>query len=213
MGQFGVPCIGPGSFNEPNGVGVDSRGHVFVADSLNDRIQEFDSGDRFVAEWGGAEPGSYGPRDIAVGADDTLYVLDQRRARVVKRSPDGTVSAFGRSGPAMAGSTIRVVADPMNQRIVVFDTDGRFLRSSPMPEWGAPFEYPDGLVVVDGESILASSPSTNEVLVFALDGRRTGSLRPSTPEGQQGPSAMAPRPGGGIFVVDFPDNRVSRMAP
>ena len=176
------PGSGQGELNEPNGVGVDSRGHVFVADSLNDQVVEFGPDDEYIATWRGPDAGFYGPRDVAVGADDSLYILDQGHARVVKRSPGWTTSAFGSFGSGdgqvndptgvatVAG--LVVVADPMDHRIVVFDADGQFRRAIAVPEWGKPFEYPDVLVAADGQSILASSPSTNEVLVFGLDGRR-----------------------------------------
>ena len=94
LAEFGSRGDGPGQFNEPNGVAVDLRGHVFVTDTLHHRVQEFDPTGAFVAEWAGAEPGFYGPRDVEVGPDDTLYVLDQGRARVVKRTASGEVSSY-----------------------------------------------------------------------------------------------------------------------
>ena len=39
LGSFGVPGIGDGQFTFPTSVAVDSRGHVYVADTFNDRVQ------------------------------------------------------------------------------------------------------------------------------------------------------------------------------
>ena len=36
-------------------------------------------------------PGFYGPRRIAIGTDESVYVVDQGRTRIVKFSPDGQV--------------------------------------------------------------------------------------------------------------------------
>jgi DNA-binding beta-propeller fold protein YncE len=39
LGSFGVPGIGDGQFNFPSSVATDSRGHVYVTDTFNDRVQ------------------------------------------------------------------------------------------------------------------------------------------------------------------------------
>jgi len=223
LGEFGSPGDGPGQLDEPNGVAVDSRGHAFVADTLNDRVQEFDPAGTFLAEWRGPEPGFYGPRDVAIGEDDTVYVLDQGRARVVVRSPDGSQSAFGSLGGGDGqlddptglglGGGLLAVADPTNGRIAVFDAGGRFLRSIPVPQWGATLAYPDVAVTADGGLILATSPSTNEVLVFSADGAARGSLRASGPHPLEEPGSIAARADGTFVVIDLPANRVSVVEP
>jgi len=49
-GQLGR---GPGEFLHPTGLAVDAtRGVVYVADPLNDRVQTFDASGRFLYEWG-----------------------------------------------------------------------------------------------------------------------------------------------------------------
>src|SRR6185369_3063400 len=96
--SFGSQGNGPGQFTDPNGVAVDSRGHVFVADTGNHRLEEFDAQDAFVREWTGPAPGFYGPRDVTVGPDDTVYVLDQGHARVVRVPTTGDATTFGSFG-------------------------------------------------------------------------------------------------------------------
>ena len=39
IGRFGVQGVGDGAFQYPNGVAVDDRGHIYVTDRLNGRIQ------------------------------------------------------------------------------------------------------------------------------------------------------------------------------
>src|SRR5207249_2378572 len=41
LNEFGHPGTGPGEFNRPEGLCVDTENHVFVADSCNHRIQVF----------------------------------------------------------------------------------------------------------------------------------------------------------------------------
>ena len=105
----------------------------------------------FVAEWKGAERGFYGPRRIAIGPDDSIYIVDQGHTRVIKFSPDGGVlSTWGSKGSgdgqfddptsvAVDSTTNKVyVADPINKRIQVFDSNGKFLAKWLVPEWGQP---------------------------------------------------------------------------
>lgn len=42
---------GPGEFNLPHGIGVDSRGRLYVADRNNARIQVFDQSGKFLDSW------------------------------------------------------------------------------------------------------------------------------------------------------------------
>lgn len=50
--RWGRHGIGPGEFDAPAGIAVDSRGNVYVSDFYNHRIQRFDGEGRFLDEWG-----------------------------------------------------------------------------------------------------------------------------------------------------------------
>jgi sugar lactone lactonase YvrE len=39
LGSFGTPGVANGTFAYPNGIAVDARGRLYVADSANDRVQ------------------------------------------------------------------------------------------------------------------------------------------------------------------------------
>jgi sugar lactone lactonase YvrE len=63
---------GPGEFNVPHTIAIDSRGRLFVGDRANNRIQIFDQDGRFLDEWT-----QFGrPSGIAITKDDTIYVAD-----------------------------------------------------------------------------------------------------------------------------------------
>jgi peptidylamidoglycolate lyase len=103
--EWGQPGSGPGQFNVPHGIAVDTAGRVYVADRGNARIQVFDSTGRSLAVWRGASLGR--PWAIRVGPDGFIYVVDggdqpehgPDRARVLKLSPTGEiVAAFGAFG-------------------------------------------------------------------------------------------------------------------
>ena len=63
---------GPGEFDTPHSVAVDSKGTVYVSDRENNRIQIFDQEGKFIAEWR-----QFGrPSGISITRDDTIYVTD-----------------------------------------------------------------------------------------------------------------------------------------
>jgi len=85
------------------------------------------------------------------------------------------------------------VADPLNRRIEVFDTKGNFVANWLVQEW-RPIQnawYMQHLAI-DSKAgrLYATSTQTDEVLVFDLNGARTGSLRPKPPDKLEGASAL-----------------------
>ncbi len=82
----------PWSFNTPGCIKVDSKGDVYVADTLNHRIQKFSSTGHLVKEWGtrGDEDGQFeSPMGIALDADGFVYVADTYNSRIQKFTLDG----------------------------------------------------------------------------------------------------------------------------
>lgn len=70
--EWGSRGNGPGQFDLPHGIDVDSAGRVYVADRSNGRIQVFDAGGKFVAQWRSAELGR--PYSISVSGDRAVVV-------------------------------------------------------------------------------------------------------------------------------------------
>ena len=70
--SWGSTGSGPGQFNVPHTIALDSQGRVFVGDRGNNRIQIFDQGGNFLDVWY-----QFGrPSGIAITADDRIYVAD-----------------------------------------------------------------------------------------------------------------------------------------
>jgi sugar lactone lactonase YvrE len=169
-------------------------------------VQKLRSDGTFLDEWVGVEPGFDSPRDICVGTDNSVYVVDEGHAQIVKFDPDGNVLAVwgergsgnGQFSPptsvAVDNNDNKVyVADPENGRIQIFDTNGQFAASWSVPEWrpvkGAWYMQH---LAIDSKlrRLYVTSTQTDEVLVFNLNGTRVASLRPKPPDKLEGASAL-----------------------
>src|SRR5205823_6614231 len=68
--SWGTRGTGPGEFNLPHSVWVDTPERILVADRENHRVQVFTSRGEYVEEWGGFRQ----PTDFFEDRDGTLYV-------------------------------------------------------------------------------------------------------------------------------------------
>jgi tripartite motif-containing protein 71 len=264
---FGEAGNGNGQLKDPRGLCVGADGHIFVSDTGNSRIEEFDDsgafvkvldkvedlkepngiaigpdGDLFVADaathklfhlardgsikgvWTDLGGRFYGPRDIAVGNGRDIFIIDQGRSRVVRLdtatddfrawgtpgSGDGQLSDA--TGIGVGGGLV-FVADMGNGRVQVFDLDGKFVRQWPVPSWEkSTGNFPD--VAFDDKSgrVFVTSGTTNEVLVFDINGKPLGPL--TTNEKLENPSSLTIINAGGkrwLIVLNTGGSRVSRI--
>ena len=100
------------------------------------------------------------------------------------------------------------IADPINSRIQVFDSDGKFLAKWSVPEWGQSHGYEDLAIDSQRGRLYASSAHMNSILVFDLQGNRLGTLAPMPPNKLEGPSALA-LANDKLFVLNTASARVS----
>ena len=98
--SWGKEGTGPGEFNNPHSLAMDSKGRLFVADRGNNRVQIFDQDGTFLEEWK-----QFGrPSGVYIDKKDILYVTDSesnmarnpgfRRGIRIGSVKDGKVTAF-----------------------------------------------------------------------------------------------------------------------
>jgi DNA-binding beta-propeller fold protein YncE len=136
LARIGRRGEGPGEFNFPTAVALDSHDRLYVCDALNFRVQQFDP--RFVPlrtiGHQGDMPGCFAqPKALAVDHDDHLYVLDAQFEAVEVFDPEGRLLlSFGEEGRQPGrfwlptGISIDArnriwIGDSYNRRIQVFE--------------------------------------------------------------------------------------------
>lgn len=125
----------PGEFNFPTNLFVDQAGKLYVADTMNFRIQVFDADGAVVKVFGtqGDTPGTFNrPKGVAVDSEGDIYVADASFDNFQIFDAEGRLLLFVGSGGHDAGEFFlpaglyiderdRVyVADQGNARVQVF---------------------------------------------------------------------------------------------
>jgi iron(III) transport system ATP-binding protein len=133
--EFGGVGAEDGEFQRPSGL-VWYDGVLYVADAINNRIQAFSSGGKFLRIVADAHStGLYYPYDISLGPDQTLFVIEYGAGRITRVSLDGElIGRYGTEGRgndqfwtpwgiAVNPSGKIAVADTGNRRVVELQLD------------------------------------------------------------------------------------------
>jgi sugar lactone lactonase YvrE len=140
--QWGVPGTGPGQFDDPHSLALDSAGRVFVGDRSNNRVQIFSPHGTFITEWR-----QFGrPSGVRIH-NDILYVADSE-------SRNNTLGQYGFNPGYHRGIRIGSVKDGI---VTTFIPD-------PAPKGGASF--PEGITVDKDGVIWGASIGDRNVLKF-----------------------------------------------
>ena len=125
-----------GEFNYPSNVAVNSRGDLYVVDTMNGRVQSFDKNGRFNLSFGefGDVPGMFArPKGIAIDSEDHIYVVDSAFNNVQIFNDEGQIlmdfSQYGSgrgalilpSGISIDSDDFIYVADSWNARVAVYE--------------------------------------------------------------------------------------------
>jgi sugar lactone lactonase YvrE len=205
--------FGAGMFVFPHGIHVDRGGNVWLTDARGrdgkgHQVFKFSSDGKLLLTLGKAGVAGEGPdvfnqpSDVVVAASGDVFVADghdaNTNARIVKFSKDGRfIKTWGKRGSAPGefdtphglafDSRGRLfVADRGNNRIQIFDQDGKFLE-----EWkqfsrpsGVYIDKNDVLYVADSESNSKTNPGWKRGIRIgsAKDGKVTAFIPDPEPD-------------------------------
>ncbi|MDQ1731719.1 MAG: tripartite motif-containing protein 71 [Pseudonocardiales bacterium] len=210
-----------GGFNQPSGLAVD--GQTFVSDSVNQRVQRFDtpsgSFERSFGHrgWGKTDLAGFNwPRDITINeATNTVWVADTKNSRLLQFTRDGLptgafLGAVGSGadqlhwpyGITSAGPDL-IVADTFNNRVSRWD-----------PVTGKATWVTTGLhfpkdVTVVGSTVYATDTVGGKIV--ALDAA-TGAVL-NTFGGLHAPEGIAADAAGDLWVADTGWNQIVQLSP
>lgn len=171
-----------GQFNSPTGVAVDNEGNVYVADTLNNRIQKRDTNGNWT-QWSNYNwlPGGFmGPKGVAVDGDGNIYVADQSNQRIHMRLvSDGTwtyisstttgtaAGQFSSPTQVVADSAGNIyVSDTYNYRVQRRDVDGNWSFWGSAGANSGQFDTPEGVAVDSSGNIYVADTMNNRVQMF-----------------------------------------------
>jgi sugar lactone lactonase YvrE len=174
-----------------SGIAVNSKGEVFLADTLNNVIRKLVVGGAVSTFAGTGSPGFKDdtgtkaafrePWGIAIDASDNLYVTDSGNNCIRKITPAGVVTTFS----GICQTTGGVANGPA--------TTARFNKP-----WG---------IVLDGSTLYVSD-SGNRV-IRRIDANGTASTFTTR---MTLPAGLARNPSGGLFVADYGAHRIRTVS-
>jgi DNA-binding beta-propeller fold protein YncE len=172
----------PGQFAGPRGLATDDHGNIYVSDTGNSRIQEFDPEGKFITFIGtaGSGPGELRqPNGIAVDPSGNIYVADAMNQKLIKYGADGKfVSEWkgpdsGFYGPrdlAFGANKLLYIIDQGRTRVARFDpASEQFIVWGTSGDGDGQINEATGITVGDNLVFVADAMN-NRIQVFDLNG-------------------------------------------
>jgi DNA-binding beta-propeller fold protein YncE len=217
-------------YTKPPGGGIAVGGsYVYVADSVNDRIERFNLSGGEPIQWGsyGGGPGQFSyPRGVAANESEVLVTDDNQRVQRFDTSGDylGSAGSAG-TGPGQFQFTYGValdavgdvfVADDLGHRIVKLGTQLQFLGA-----WGGfgskpgQLAFPRALASDPAGDTYVADTANDRVEVFGPNGGflRTIGISGRAPGQLTSPRGLAVDPAGRLLASDGDGNRVEIFQP
>ncbi len=190
---LGLPGSEVGYFQSPRQIALAPDGTLYIADSLNHRIQHITQTGEILHVWGEyanaligeAAGGTFNePWGVAVGPDGSVYVADTWNFRIQKFTPDGQfltmwstygtggfeTTFYGPRGLAVDADGRVYVADTGNKVIVIFDENGNYITQIGSPGMGlGQLDEPVAVAVDEFGNVYITDTWNQRVQVFVPD--------------------------------------------
>lgn len=228
--SFAEAGTGNGQLSEPFGLAVDSKGNIWVSDTGNNRIQEFNEKGEYVSQFGkeGSGNGEFkAPKGIAIDPSGNIWVVDSGNNRVEKFNSKGEyLTQFGEKGTGEAqfsspagmtfSGTNAFIVDSGNNRVEKFalNTVPKYLAQFGEAGTGnGQFQSPTG-VVVEASRIWITDTGNNRVEAFNASTLKYAKQFGKEGSGNgefKGPAGIASDFQGKLWVVDSGNGRAEKF--
>lgn len=159
----------PGALSKPTNVTVDQNGMVYIADTLNNRLQVFDADGNFIRMWGksGDAAGYFArPKGVSVDGDGHIWVADAFLNLVQIFDQEGHLVGYlggGGTYPGQFSVPADVYVDQKTNRVFVTDQfPGRLQVFQYIPEQEARAMKAQKEKGSSGESAQAGKPAAGQ---------------------------------------------------
>ena len=229
---------GPGYFNWPQGIAVDSAGNVYVADQNNNRVQKLNVTTGTWTVWGltdgtgnpitGTNPGEFNqPYAVAVDNAGNVYVSDSGNNRIQVRDAIGTWTTWGglapSSDPDKFNGPSGIAVDDAGNVYVADGNNARIQRRDALSgTWSALGSYgtatgqfysPAGVAVDSARNVYVADSGNNRIQRRDVNGMWTTWGSPGTLNDQfSQPEGVAADSAGNIYVADRNNSRVQKFS-
>ena len=226
---FGGKGKQAGQFGETVFIAFDRNGNIYVTDTDNSRIQKLDANGQFIFEIKSTDPEKFvfiNPTDIAVGEDESIYVMDwiitqivdseilhddsggAERPKIFNYGP--CVHRFDSSGEFIASYAIQDYSkriQPLERAVPGLDSDGNYALVIPQGDTERSFllaiDNQENLFIYDAGKIYKLGANDQSVTTFNTDQPRAGQVLKA--------ADMAVDRQGNLYIVDEASHRVLKF--
>ena len=182
---IGSRGTGPGQFNKPRSLTLDTNDNLFVVD-MTGRVQKFSPEGKFLLSWQMPQTDLGKPKGMCRDRDGNIVVVEPHYQRVNHFTPEGKlVAQWGVKGTNSGELTLpRAVAVDTKNNVIVseytlvdrvqkFSAQGQRVLST----WGTPglapaeFNRAEGVCVDAADRIYVADSCNHRIQVFSSDGK------------------------------------------
>ncbi|HTD67162.1 MAG TPA: 6-bladed beta-propeller [Candidatus Limnocylindria bacterium] len=182
---IGSRGTGPGEFNKPRSLTLDTNDNLFVVD-MTGRVQKFSPDGKFLLSWQMPQTDLGKPKGMCRDRQGNILVLEPHYQRVNHFTPDGKlVTQWGVQGTNAGELTLprAVAVDTKNNVIVseytIVDRVQKFSANGQrcLTTWGTPglangeFNRAEGVCVDTSDRIYVADSCNHRIQIFSPDGK------------------------------------------